>query len=108
MDAPQEEFYTEPKAESLIVLFRIISRRSWDELHRWHEALPVSRVEHVLYGIYALIIPQGGARELVGLGEVDVSHAASRRHNGGRSRKALPQRFPNRKDGQHDGPPRRA
>lgn len=50
--------------ETLIVLFRIISRRSWDELHRWHEVLPGSRVEHVLYGIYALIIPQGGAREL--------------------------------------------
>ena len=50
--------------ETLIVLFRIISRRSWDELHRWHEALPGSRVEHVLYGIYVLIVPQGGATEL--------------------------------------------
>jgi hypothetical protein len=50
--------------ETLIVLFKIISRRSWDELHRWHEALPGSRVEHVLYGIYALTIPQGGAKEL--------------------------------------------
>jgi len=50
--------------ETLIVLFKIISRRSWDELHRWHEALPGSRVEHVLYGIYVLIIPQGGSREL--------------------------------------------
>jgi hypothetical protein len=50
--------------ETLIVLFKIISRRSWDELHRWHEALPGSRVEHILYGIYALIIPQGGTGEL--------------------------------------------
>src|SRR5829696_7902519 len=50
--------------ESLIVLFKIISRRSWDELHRWHEALPGSRIEHVLYGIYMLVIPQGGAREI--------------------------------------------
>jgi hypothetical protein len=50
--------------ETLIVLFKIISRRSWDELHRWHEALPGSHVEHVLYGIYALIIPQGGAKEI--------------------------------------------
>jgi hypothetical protein len=49
--------------ETLIVLFKIISRRSWDELHRWHEALPGSRVEHILYGIYALIIPQGSTRE---------------------------------------------
>ena len=45
-------------------MFKIISRRSWDELHRWHEALPESRIEHVLYGIYVLTIPQGGAREL--------------------------------------------
>jgi hypothetical protein len=50
--------------ETLLVLFRIISRRSWDELDHWHEALPGSRVEHVLYGIYALIIPQGGAKEI--------------------------------------------
>jgi hypothetical protein len=50
--------------ETLVILFKIISRGSWDELHRWHEALPGSRVEHILHGIYALIIPQGGAREL--------------------------------------------
>jgi len=50
--------------ETLVVLFKIISRRSWDELHRWNEALPGSRIEHVLYGIYVLIIPQGGTREL--------------------------------------------
>ena len=47
------------------MLFKIISRRSWDELHRWREALPGSRIEHVLYGMYVLIIPQGGTRELV-------------------------------------------
>src|SRR5919112_24201 len=50
--------------ETLVVLFKIISPRSWDELHRWHEALPGSRVEHLLYGMYVLIIPQGGTREL--------------------------------------------
>jgi hypothetical protein len=50
--------------ETLVILFRIISRKSWEELHRWREALPGSRVEHVLYGIYVLIILQGGAREL--------------------------------------------
>ena len=43
--------------ETLVVLFKIISRRSWDELHRWHEALLGSRVEHVLYGIYVLTYP---------------------------------------------------
>jgi hypothetical protein len=50
--------------ETLVVLFKIISRRSWDELHRWHEAIPGSRIEHVLYGMYVLIIPQGGTGEL--------------------------------------------
>ena len=62
--APHRSIQGSPP-ETLIVLFKIISRRSWDELHHWHEeALPGSRVEHVLYGIYALIIPQGGTREL--------------------------------------------
>jgi hypothetical protein len=61
--APHKSIQDSPP-ETLIVLFKIISRRSWDELHRWHEALPGSRVEHVLYGIYVLIIPQGSAREL--------------------------------------------
>jgi len=51
--------------ETLVVLFKIISRRSWDELHRWHEALPGSRIEHVLYGMYVLIVPQGGTREVL-------------------------------------------
>ena len=62
MDAPQDEFYTEPQTETLVVLFRIISRKSWAELQGWHEAFAGSRVEHVLHGIYALIIPSGGAR----------------------------------------------
>jgi hypothetical protein len=63
MISPHSSIQDSPR-ETLVVLFRIISRRSWDELYRWHEVLPGSRVEHVLYGIYALIIPQGGAREL--------------------------------------------
>jgi hypothetical protein len=62
--APQEEFYPEPKTESLMILFRIISRRSWDELQSLHEAFPGSRVEHVLHGIYVLVIEPGGARRL--------------------------------------------
>ena len=63
MTAPQS-ILQHSQPETLIVLFKIISRRSWDELHRWHEALPGSRIEHILYGIYALIIPQGGTGEL--------------------------------------------
>jgi hypothetical protein len=61
--APHSSMVDSPP-ETLAVLFKIISRRSWDELHRWHDALPGSRVEHVLYGIYALIIPRGGTGEL--------------------------------------------
>ena len=64
MDAPQEEFYTEPQAETLVVLFRIISRHSWDNLQSWRKAFPRSRVEHVLYGTYVGIIEPGGARRL--------------------------------------------
>jgi len=63
--APQVSIKDSPP-ESLVVLFRIIGRRSWDELQGWHRALPGSRVEHVKYGIYALIIDAGGTRELAG------------------------------------------
>lgn len=54
-------------SESLMVMFRIISRRSWDELQGWHEAFPESRVEHVMKGtgIFVLHVPSGGARRLV-------------------------------------------
>ena len=49
-----------------MVLFRIISRRSWDNLQGWHKALPGSRVEHVMKGtgIFVLHIPAGGAKDL--------------------------------------------
>ena len=64
MNAPQGEFYPEPRAEALVVLFRIVSHRSWDEFQSWREAFPGSRVEHVLHGIYVLTIAPGGARRL--------------------------------------------
>jgi hypothetical protein len=64
MDAPQEAFYPEPRAETLMVSFRIISRRSWDDLQGLREALPGSRIEHVLHGIYVLHVPPGGAKGL--------------------------------------------
>lgn len=50
--------------KALMVLFRIISRRSWDELQSWHKALPGSRVEHLMYGLYVLHVEPGGARSL--------------------------------------------
>jgi hypothetical protein len=64
MDAPQESFYPERRGEALMILFKIISRRSWDELQGWHKAFPGSQVEHVMKGtgIYVLHIPPGGAR----------------------------------------------
>jgi hypothetical protein len=64
MDAPQSELYPEPRPETLAVLFRIISRESWRKLQAWQDALPGSRVEHLMIGIYVLHIPPGGAGEL--------------------------------------------
>lgn len=61
LDALIEEVYT--KEEGISVLFRIISRRSWDELQSWHRALPSSRVEHLMFGLYVLHIPPGGSLE---------------------------------------------
>jgi len=64
MDAPQPEFYPEPRTEALTVLFRIIGRRSWNDLQSLHEAFPGSRVEHVMKGtgIFVLHVPPVGAR----------------------------------------------
>ncbi len=47
----------------VMVMFRIISRRSWDELQGWHKSCPGSAVEHVAHGIYVLHVPPGGAGE---------------------------------------------
>ena len=60
----RDPFSIQDSPPETLVLFRIISRRSWDELQAFREAFPGSRVEHVLFGIYALIIPQGGAQRL--------------------------------------------
>lgn len=62
MNTPQREVYT--KEESISVLFRIISRHSWDELQSWNRTLPGSRVEHLMHGLYVLHVEPGGAREL--------------------------------------------
>ncbi len=49
----------------LMVMFRIISRHSWDVLQGWHKACPGSTVEHLMKGtgLYVLILPAGGAGE---------------------------------------------
>ncbi len=64
MTAPIEKFYT-TEEESISVLFRIISRRSWDELQSWNRALPGSRVEHLMFGLYVLHVEPGGASWLI-------------------------------------------
>jgi len=46
-------------------MFRIISRRSWDELQSWHKTLPGSRVEHLMHGLYVLHVEPGGASCLI-------------------------------------------
>ena len=65
MDVPQYEFYPDLRAKTLIILFRVISRSSWDELQSWHEAFPGTRVEHVLHDVHVLVVQPGGARRLV-------------------------------------------
>lgn len=55
-DNPQER-------TEVMVLFRIIGRRHWDELQGWHRSCPGSTVEHLYRGLYVLTIPAGGAGE---------------------------------------------
>jgi len=54
-----------PEGTELMVMFRIISRHSWDVLQGWHKACPGSTVEHLMKGtgLYVLILPAGGAGE---------------------------------------------
>lgn len=49
--------------EPLSILFRVISRYSWDQLQSYHAALPGSRIEHLMFGLYVLHIPPGGSLE---------------------------------------------
>jgi hypothetical protein len=50
-----------PERTEVMVMFRIISRRSWDELQSWHRACPGSTVEHLEHRLYVLTVPAGGA-----------------------------------------------
>ncbi len=47
--------------EELVILHKIISRRSWDRLQGQHAICPGSVVRHLHKGRYALIIPAGCA-----------------------------------------------
>ncbi len=66
MPPPLNPSITDSLRASLMVLFRTISRGSWDNLQNWHKALPGSRVEHVMKGsdIFAVHVPAGGAKEI--------------------------------------------
>ena len=56
---------TDEHAERIevMVMFRIISRRSWENPQSWHRSGPGSTVEHLYGGMYVLMIPPGGACE---------------------------------------------
>ena len=66
MTAPLNPSIVDSPPEALMVLFTIMSRGSWDRLRGWRAALPSSHIEHVLFVVYALIIPPGDATELAG------------------------------------------
>ncbi len=61
MTWPPQTLYPDSPPETLVVLFRIITRESWRELQDWHEALPGSSIELIEHGIFALVIAPGGA-----------------------------------------------
>ncbi len=49
------------RTHEVIILVKIISRRSWDELQAWHRACPGSTIEHLYRGMHVLTVPPGGA-----------------------------------------------
>jgi hypothetical protein len=53
----------EPRHTEVMVMFRIISRRHWDQLQSWHRSCPGSTVEHLEHGRYVLTLPADGAGE---------------------------------------------
>ncbi len=57
-DNPQE------RADEVMVLVKIISRRSWVDLQAMHRACPGSTVDHLYRGMHVLTIPTGGATEV--------------------------------------------
>lgn len=63
MTVPQE--YHGGETETLMILVRIISRRSWDDLQAMHLACPGSHIEHLHAGLYILFVPPGGATKAV-------------------------------------------
>jgi hypothetical protein len=52
----------EERTDGVMVLYKIISRYSWDRLQALHKSCPGSSVEHLMHGLYVLHIPPGGAK----------------------------------------------
>ena len=50
-----------PGRIEVMVMFRILTRREWDNLQSWHKSCPDSTVEHLEYGLYVLTVPAGGS-----------------------------------------------
>ncbi len=50
------------RTSGFMVLYRIISRHSRDELQAMHKSCPGTSVEHLMHGLYVLHIPPGGAK----------------------------------------------
>ncbi len=53
--------YVQPERTEVMVMFRIISRHDWDRLQAWRRSCPGSTIEHLMYGLYVLTVPAGGA-----------------------------------------------
>jgi hypothetical protein len=47
LDVPEERWY----------IYRVLSRRSWDELQALLESNPGSDIEHLEYGLFVLRLP---------------------------------------------------
>lgn len=51
-----------PERTSVLVLWRIITRRDWDELQRFHRMHPRCTIEHLHAGMYAIQLPDEDRR----------------------------------------------
>ena len=64
MPPPLNPIIDDGLPETPVVLNKTTTRESWNRLRAWHAALPGSRIEHVLRGIFVLHVPSGGAKDL--------------------------------------------
>jgi len=48
----------------VMVMFRILTRKEWDQLQAWHASCSGSTIEHLYAGLYVLTISAGGVWEM--------------------------------------------